>query len=266
MSRKPNPFIVSLNQPPKGPHLGKHRRTAPQAHRDPTDGADPGAGRTTTLRTDLPPATWRNLTLMPFPTSPASGGGRNVTLADYKVLTAQLNPFFETLPPTIPYAGVRSGEIIAHRLWWVIDGKLCSWVHRQIWEPGEAMHGDINAVVDGWGVPIYGGVYGFADHTLTAIDADRFIKETKQYKKEVFAYRFPIHETSVFVLGSIALWGDVVEHECGWRGEFAKVNSLDRIYCIDDSQDPTNQNLILQHLRTTYALPQPKLPDLPREW
>ena len=251
MTHKPNPFPISLNQPPKGPHLGKHRRTAPQAHRDPTDGADSGAGRAFSRRTDTTfVATFSAGSLMP---TFARGGGRNVTLADCSKFMAH---------PPIPYAGVRSGEIIAYRLWWVIDGKLCSWIHRQIWEPGKAMQGDINAVVDSCIMPIYGGVYGFASTTLAAVEVDCFIEETKRYSKQTFVHHCPIHETSLFVLGSIALWGEVVEHERGWRGEFAKVNSIDQLYNLDGPTDPA----ILQHLRTTYALPQPKLPDLPRKW
>ena len=261
MSRKPNPFIVYLNQPPKGPHLGKHRRTAPQAHRDPTNGADPGAGGSAVYLAGIS----QRISGTFIYSAPARGGGRGVTLilADYsKMMVQWLTPLYE--PPPIPYAGVRSGEIIAYRLWWVINGKLCSWIHRQIWEPGEAMRGDINAVVDGYSPPIYGGVYGFANIALAVTEAYNLIGQTKQFAKEMWISSFPIHETSLFVLGSIALWGEVVEHEHGWRGEFAKVNSIDHIFCVDDSHDPTNQNLILQHLRTTYALPQPKLPDLPR--
>jgi len=31
------------------------------------------------------------------------------------------------------------------------------------------------------------------------------------------------------VFGTVALWGEVIEHEEGFRGEFGKVNSIDQI-------------------------------------
>ena len=29
-----------------------------------------------------------------------------------------------------------------------------------------------------------------------------------------------------FVIGSVAMWGEVIEHEHGWRSEFAAVRSI----------------------------------------
>lgn len=40
----------------------------------------------------------------------------------------------------------------------------------------------------------------------------------------------PACDASAFVSGTVRLWGDVVEHEFGYRAEFAKLHSLDKIY------------------------------------
>lgn len=40
----------------------------------------------------------------------------------------------------------------------------------------------------------------------------------------------PHAETSSFVVGTVKMWGEVVEHQFGYRAQFAKLNSLDTLY------------------------------------
>ena len=47
--------------------------------------------------------------------------------------------------------------------------------------------------------------------------------ETKsRHRRGVHAH----HYWTPFVIGSVAMWGEVIEHENGWRSEFAAVRSI----------------------------------------
>jgi hypothetical protein len=54
------------------------------------------------------------------------------------------------------------------------------------------------------------------------------------------------------VTGTVFLWGDVVEHERGWRAEFARVRSLDWLY--PDETMMGREQEALADLRATYSL------------
>jgi hypothetical protein len=54
---------------------------------------------------------------------------------------------------------------------------------------------------------------------------------------DLMSYRIPLlfdpefgpPACDAFVIGTAFLWGDVVEHECGWRASMAKVKSIDSV-------------------------------------
>lgn len=122
--------------------------------------------------------------------------------------------------PIIENCGIRLGEIIGWRAWRVIDGKLVSFVMSYPWFPGEPMVGDVNATA--WG-SFRTGVYALR----SAETARRMIME------HVSACIYIGGDLSV-VLGRVSLWGEVVEHQGGYRAEFAKPHSLDEMthgYC-----------------------------------
>jgi hypothetical protein len=163
---------------------GQHWRSNPPAHRDPTGGADHSAGGAE-----------------PIP----AGGDTGFTCPD---------------PRAIPYAGIRTGELIGYRLWRVVEEAgephLCSLVHRRIWMLGEPMTGDVNEIVDKThtAFPVFGGVYAFS-HRLHM---------QKEVSKTIKFLRYP------FITGTVKMWGEVIEHETGYRAQFAKVNSLDEMH------------------------------------
>ena len=98
-------------------------------------------------------------------------------------------------------AGVRLGEITAWRLWRV-DGhghRLRSVVRDAPWLPGVPMVGDPTPTNRA-------GVYAFRDLKDALCELN-------------------ITETPV-VLGTVKLWGRYVEHERGYRAEFARITSL----------------------------------------
>lgn len=252
MPRKPNPFVVALNQPGKGPHLhGKHRRTSPTTHSDPSDGAGAGAGAqggsSIWSVTWGPPSTG----IAPSASTYARGGGKSITLADYAKMMAMIPTFgFGTIkleepkPPTIPYAGIRSGEIIGHRAWWVLGDGLYSVAHRFRWEPGATIEGDVNKVVQQYAF-IWGGIYAYHD-----VKDPNYIKYF-QYLKDAIENRYIIFDDSHalgLALGTVKLWGEVIEHELGWRAQFAKLHSIDQWW-----GDPS-VNEILEPYRASLAI------------
>jgi hypothetical protein len=106
-------------------------------------------------------------------------------------------------------AGIRAGEVTAHRCWILRDDGL---LHSMImdyyaWAPGIVATGDPTDT--------QGGVHAF---------------KTKELAQEYGRYgRYPVGYKVVF--GTVDLWGDVFEHERGYRASKAAIAS------IDDSPD-----------------------------
>lgn len=104
----------------------------------------------------------------------------------------------------IPREGIRAGEITAYRAWKITrDGRyLRSVTVENIWLPESPMEGDINFCL---------GVHCF--NSMAHLD------------NEIYCDGY----MSTLVLGSINIWGEIVEHQKGYRAQFASVRSLDRI-------------------------------------
>jgi hypothetical protein len=199
---------MSKSPKPKGTKNGKHRRAGKKAHSDSIDGAGDGTGGTISITT----------TAIPF------------------------IPFDNPEPKSIPYAGIRTGEVIGRRLWWVVKEKgedwICSLAHRRLWKPGETIYGDVyKLVLNCPSIDIYGGTFSFSSQaSLNAEIAVQerniiYVKEMEErYGSEALLSRFCLEETRTFVSGKIKMWGDIVEHETGYRAEYAKLVSLDEVY------------------------------------
>jgi hypothetical protein len=128
---------------------------------------------------------------------------------------------------TLKHEGVRVGEIIAYRAWRVIepswfrkdDSLLHSVLMRDyVWYPDRPAPGDIRKH----------GIYSFRDAICCRLD-----------------YGYSQGSAGPLLFGRVKIWGEVVEHEAGYRSEFAKIVSLDygdpallekfrRIYGLDD--------------------------------
>jgi hypothetical protein len=61
----------------------------------------------------------------------------------------------------------------------------------------------------------------------------------------LFGPEFDASAYDAFVIGTALLWGDVVEHERGWRASMAKVKSIDSVVL---------GNVDLSALRERYGL------------
>lgn len=114
-------------------------------------------------------------------------------------------------------AGVRVGAITAYRLWSAEGHRLFSVTMRErMWRPGAAMTGDPSKT--------YEGVYAFRDL--------RAAVENLEFKRAPTA------------VGAVKLWGQIVEHEHGYRAENAKIVEL--YDCIDRTLLPVLRSLYLR--------------------
>lgn len=128
---------------------------------------------------------------------------------------------------------IEVGEIIGWRMWHIAaNGMLKSIYNGNVWLPGETMgHNDDmgTAKIDDRGCS---GVYAFRDRGYA-------LKDT------CFA------DLNMVAFGSVRLWGTVIEHEYGYRAEFAAVNLIDAVNVRALFDDDTRDTL-LKTLRVKY--------------
>jgi len=109
----------------------------------------------------------------------------------------------------LKHEGIRAGEISAYRAWRVMvpgwfrngDDRLHSvFMPDYVWHPDEPASGDVRTH----------GIYSF-----------RNVIRSNQQCDYTSIMGGPL------LFGKIKIWGEVVEHEAGYRSEFAKIMSLD---------------------------------------
>lgn len=103
-------------------------------------------------------------------------------------------------PTSLRSEGVRAGEIIAWRAWNIADGLLVSVTASCKWKPDETLTGD---AAGGYGIHAYKAPHGPL--------LDSYVEKDSQTK---------------WVIGEVALWGDIIEHEEGYRAQYGRVHSL----------------------------------------
>ena len=108
------------------------------------------------------------------------------------------------LARTLKHEGVRAGEIIAYRAWRVInegwfrsgDDRLHSVLMRDyVWYPDKPASGDVRTY----------GSCSFRD-----------VIRSKQ------GYGYDSGMGGPLLFGKVKIWGEIVEHEAGYRSEFGK--------------------------------------------
>jgi hypothetical protein len=108
----------------------------------------------------------------------------------------------------IRHSGLRVGEIIGYRAWRVIgprwlrrvDDRLRSvYVSDYVWDPCIPASGDVRTH----------GIYSFRNVIRS---------------RDGYGYAVP-HGPLLF--GKVKIWGEIVEHEQGYRSQFARIISLD---------------------------------------
>jgi hypothetical protein len=105
----------------------------------------------------------------------------------------------------IPFAGIRAGEIIAPRVWTLYGDLLHgAFFMGHAWLPHIPAQGDPR--VEGAGI-----------HAFKSLD------EAFEYADKASDWIFP---SGSIVVGHVALWGDVIEHEHGYRAEYGSVYNI----------------------------------------
>lgn len=151
-------------------------------------------------------------------------------------------------PPPLHREGIVAGEITGQRCWRVEQGFLRSVYQDDIWPPGQPMQGRELGDWDSRGI-----------HAWKSNAAKEFFLYVRSYLNRagdggMFGPSImDCHETRpAMVTGTVLLWGDVVEHERGWRAEFARVASLDWLY--PDASMMGREAQTLDDLRRHYGL------------
>jgi hypothetical protein len=112
------------------------------------------------------------------------------------------------LATTLRHESIRVGEIIAYRAWrvfeprwwWKGDDRLHSVLMRDyVWHPDEPASGDVRTH----------GIYSFRG----------VIRSNEEYWYSV--------DRASLLFGKIKIWGEIVEHQAGYRSQFGKIVSLD---------------------------------------
>lgn len=148
-------------------------------------------------------------------TTGRAGAGRGIPLAGYPhtvpiSISIPISPDFtgwRAKHNTLENTGIRAGSIIAHRAW-LSDPAAAVPVLRSLavvmdWPATGIMTGDVAQY----------GVFSFKDKALLLAEYGQLT--------------WPWGLTTVF--GTVALWGQIVEHDHGYRSEFAKIKTVDTI-------------------------------------
>ncbi len=112
--------------------------------------------------------------------------------------------------PTEPYKpkkseSIETGELIGYRAWRWQPPCLVSISSAYVWDYDEPAGGD--------SLTASGGIYSF-----------------KEYKTLNIEVNNGHSKTCCWVLGSIYIYGEVIEHATGYRAEFAKIRSLNKLF------------------------------------
>jgi hypothetical protein len=114
----------------------------------------------------------------------------------------------DELARSLRHEGIRVGEIVAYRAWRVIEphwwwpGDDCLHsvlMQEYVWHPDEPASGDVRTH----------GIYSFRDAVRS---------------KEEYPYSAG---RATLLFGKVKIWGEIIEHQNGYRSQFGKIVSLD---------------------------------------
>src|SRR5262245_830655 len=123
--------------------------------------------------------------------------------------------------------GIRAGEIIGWRFWRLRFGLLYSVFVPYTWRTGVLERST-------------------SKHCAFKNAGYHAFRYEEQAERELSTYPC----ISPAIIGSVAMWGEVIEHKHGWRSEYAAVRSITKI--IGDREFSSRQELLLE-LREKYG-------------
>lgn len=172
----------------------------------------------------------------------ASGAGHAGIPAGHSFFTYKGVPVIpDHASGPIEDAGIRAGEIIGRRAWLLDpEGLLRSvYMHQALWLPGRIMQGDDpdSHVIDWIGLSSdrHAGIHAFKDDVAGFLNVRDYVSAWRHrffpvsrnlLGPDPAAERHP-YKHCPFVTGKIAMWGKVIEHEHGYRAQYAAIHSLD---------------------------------------
>lgn len=155
--------------------------------------------------------------------------------------------------PSLKREGIVAGEIVGYRCWRVEGGFLRSVYQKDVWLPGNVIEGRGLEDWDERGIHAWKSASSKEYHDYIRgylnQEDDPF---TAMYVRYFSGGRETINRRPAMVTGTVFLWGDVVEHERGWRAEFARVRSLDWLY--PDASMMGREQAELNELRHRYRV------------
>lgn len=170
------------------------------------------ANRRTSVRTIMPLATWRLLNHSLGPGSPIWYGD------------------LEPAPkPPLRRDAIVAGEIIGYRCWRIESGLLRSVYQTDVWLPNQVLEGRELGDWDHRGIHAWkdSSSKEYHDYIRSYLNSE----PDKFTRLMLFSHGGEMPETKPAMLtGTVFLWGDIVEHERGYRAEYARVRSLDWLY------------------------------------
>lgn len=168
---------------------------------------------------------------LPYHTGPGLGGNHGVgsaaqALHNYSNQgasqsgsgTVYISSQGDCTPNPIENTGLKVGEIIGFRMWHIKDNYLVSYSASHAWPPGEVMNGDPKEDNNE-------GIWSF--------------KEKSRALNKML-------ECGDSVMGSIKMWGRIIEYTQGYRAEFARIVSLEALRPRDDK--------LLKKLQSEYGV------------
>jgi hypothetical protein len=139
------------------------------------------------------------------------------------------------LARSLRHEGIRVGEIVAYRAWRVIephwwwpgDDRLHSvLIQEYVWHPDKPASGDVRTH----------GIYSFRDAVRS---------------KEEYPYSAG---RATLLFGKVKIWGEIIEHQHGYRSQFGKIVSL-------DYGDPELLEKFRKIYRVNHAIAERRNPD-----
>lgn len=128
------------------------------------------------------------------------------------------------------------GELVGYRLWRItkLDGEL--WLRsiaaKVLWRPGVQVNGDLNAVVCRLLLrgPVFGGVFSYKSMDYLRGDVDpEDLHGRYSFRSKCGDLDDSLGGYIGLAIGTVHCWGEVVEHEYGYRAEHARLTSIDQV-------------------------------------
>jgi hypothetical protein len=155
---------------------------------------------------------------------------------------------------------IQIGEIVSFRFWIYCgkSGMLFSPYSYSGWKPDEAMkmrdlsqYGSLRREIEK-----HAGVYGLktreiVDKFLAQPEAVDYLRRTWWQIDETCHWAEPLG----IIIGSVKMWGHVMEHSIGYRSEYACVNSIDELIEGPHLTSRLTDGKLLSEIRLRYATP-----------